>query len=177
MNQYRQIIINTSIEEGVDKVNPALPSLMVAQSGHETADWTSNVFKTCNNGFGYKYVGQKLAEGACTGAPEGDSYAKYKDLADSTREMARWIIRRKEKFVAVDTLEEYAKVLHDEGYYGDQNGKGYSIYLAGLKRYYVQIKEGVTTAIYSHPEISIATGITIFTMLGYYIYRVAKSKK
>lgn len=177
MNQYQSTINKIAVEEGVGKINPKLPEFMAAQSGHETANWTSNVCITCKNLFGYKYVGQKLSIGACTDAPEGDSYAKYATFEDSVREVSRWIIRRKDKFKDVDTLDEYAKVLHDEGYYGDQAGKGYGIYLAGLKRYYVQIKDTVTTAVYSHPEISIATGVTLFAMLGYTIYRIAKKKK
>lgn len=177
MNQFQQSIYNAAIAEGVDKINPALPSLMIAQAEHESANFTSNVFVKCNNGYGYKWVGQKTAIGACTGAPEGDKYAAYKSLYDSAVEMAKWIKRREDKFKTVDTLEEYAQILHDEGYYGDQAGKGYSIYLAGLRKYYVQIKEGVTTAVYAHPEISIATGITLFGMVGFYLYKIAKRKK
>lgn len=173
MNQYQTIIYNIAVEEGVDKINAKLPGFMISQSGHETDEWTSPVFKSCNNGFGYKHVGQKLSQGACNNAPEGGSYAKYASLADSAREMARWIKRREDKFKNVDTLEEYAQALKDNGYYGDS----VSNYLAGLKRHYAQVKDVVTTAIHSYPEISIATGVTLFGMLGFYLYKIAKRKK
>lgn len=173
MNKYEQIIINVAHELGLDKLNPLIPGFMVAQSAHESADWTSPVFLSCNNGFGYKYVGQKLAISACTNAPEGGAYAKYASFEDSVKDVAGWIMRRKDKFANVQTIDDYSLALQQNGYYGDTLAK----YTAALRRHYAQIKDGLTTAIYAHPEISIATGITIFSMLGYYIYRVAKMKK
>lgn len=119
---YEQIIYTQLLTDGMPK---QLALLIVAQSKHETANYTSAVFKSCNNAFGYKYVGQRLALSACTGSPEGDSYAKYATVGDSAREIAQWIKRRQSegKFPAnlatITTAAQYASLLKNAGYYGD----------------------------------------------------------
>jgi uncharacterized FlgJ-related protein len=173
MTQNEQIVFNTAIAEGMDKINPLLPGFIVADFGHESNDGTSDVFKKCNNGFGYKFVGQKLAVSACTDSPEGDAYAKYRSLEDSTKEICGWIKRREASFKDIKTPEEYAKVLKDNGYYGDTLAK----YSAAMVRHYNAIKNGVSDIINKNPEVSILTGITILSMVSYYVYRVAKLKK
>jgi uncharacterized FlgJ-related protein len=173
MTQNEQVVFDTAVSEGLDKINPLLPGFLVAQAGHESNDFTSDVFKKCNNGFGYKFVGQKLAIGPCTKSPEGDAYAEYKSLADSTREMCGWIKRREPSFKNVKTPEQYAAALKDAGYYGD----ALSRYSAAMVRHYNNIKDGVTDIINKNPEVSILTGITILSMVSYYVYRVAKLKR
>lgn len=102
-----------------------LASCIVLQSAHETAGWTSNVFKSCNNINGYKWVGQKTALGPCTGSPEGDNYARYASIEDSVFEQTQWIKRRQRegKFPAdlntITSLDQYAQLLKNTGWYGD----------------------------------------------------------
>jgi uncharacterized FlgJ-related protein len=101
----------------------ALSNLIVAQAMHESANFTSNVFKACNNAFGYKFVGQSRAT-ACSISPEGDAYAKYTSLADSAEEIIDWIKRRQKEGIfpanlaVITTAAEYARLLKKAGYYG-----------------------------------------------------------
>lgn len=122
----------------------ALALLMVAQAKHETNGFTSPVFKKNNNAFGYKYVkGAKYQLGAGSAAPPSEGrqpYAKYATVADSAREVAAWIGRRKKYFLLVNTKEQYARELKRQGYYGRFPGmtdeQSITNYLGGLKKYY-----------------------------------------
>jgi hypothetical protein len=106
-----------------------LSTCLVLQAAHETATakgpFTSNVFLSCNNINGYKWIGQKTALGPCTGSPEGDNYAKYASIEDSVNEAVQWIKRRQNegKFPAnlnaITSLDQYAQLLKQSGWYGD----------------------------------------------------------
>lgn len=139
---YEGIIYTEAIRQGMP-VNLAF--LIVAQSKHETANYTSNVFKTCKNAFGYKYVGQSLALSACTDSPEGNKYAKYASVQDSTKEICAWIRRRQNegKFPAnlatISNPAQYAQLLKNSGYYGDP----VSVYTKGLTTW---LKENITVS-------------------------------
>lgn len=128
-----QRVLNAALSAGCPK---ALALIIVAQSKHESGNYTSNAFKTCNNLFGYKYVGQR---GATQGikSSEGDHYAKYAMLEDSVREIVAWIKRRiaEKKMPAIENItdrEQYAKLLKLCGYYGAPEKE----YIAGLNRFY-----------------------------------------
>jgi len=109
-----------------------LAKFMVVQSQHETANYTSKVFKTNNNAFGYKRVnGSAYQLGAGRLSPEGDNYARYSSLSDSAKEVASWIGRRKKDFVSVKTADQYVHTLKLQGYFGDKETN----YLAGVKKY------------------------------------------
>lgn len=168
-DKYDQAIYSTAIEEGL---SPLLAEFMVAQAEHESAVYTSGVFQHCRNAYGYKYVGQELAE-ACTGSPEGDKYARYKSIQDSAREVARWIKRREDQFKDVKTPEDYALVLEKNGYFGDDLG----IYQAALRRFWTPIKGALNSAVTKYPEATILSGLTFFALLGVYIVRVVKKRK
>jgi hypothetical protein len=166
---YDQIIYNVAIEEGLSS---KLAGFMVQQAKFESNDYQSDVFKDCNNSYGYKYVGQSLSNGPCNGSPEGDAYAGYNSVKDSAREIARWIKRREDQFKDVNTSDEYSAVLKKNGYFGDNLAN----YQKGLKRYSDAVKNLMNQAITKHPTETILTGITFFGLLGYYIYRVVKKK-
>lgn len=169
VSDYDKIVYETAIEEGL---TPLLASFMTSQARHESSVYASAVFKNCNNAFGYKYVGQSLAV-ACSGSPEGDKYAKYNSVQDSAREVARWIKRRSAQFENVKTVEEYAVVLEKNGYFGDNLSK----YQAALARHLVSIKDLMGKAITKYPEATILTGVTFFSLVTYYIIKIAKRKK
>jgi len=124
-----------------------LANLMTAQAGHETGGYTSNLFKSCSNAFGYKYAGQAIATKGIQ-SPEGDYYAKYATVADSAKELAAWIKRRvnEGKFPAnlasIKTAEQYAALLKNAGYFGAP----LSEYTAGLKRFFKEHSTGTGTA-------------------------------
>ena len=118
------LIYNTCREY---KLPDLLCKLIVAQAKHETANYTSSIFKKNNNLFGYKWVGQSIAtKGSPAPANEGDYYAKYKTAKDSVIEIIKWILRRQKegKFPAdlstIKTPGQYAELLKRSGYYGDK---------------------------------------------------------
>jgi len=112
----------------------ALSALIVAQARHETADFTSNVFRRCNNAFGYKAV---AGAEKCTLSPENDFYKYYPSLSDSVREVVGWIRRRQQEgrfpadLATVRTPAQYAELLKNSGYYGAPVTE----YRAGLTRF------------------------------------------
>ena len=111
-----------------------LARLAVAQSKHETGNYTSAVFKNNNNAFGYKYYpGSDWQLKAGTLSPEGNSYAKYSSVENSANEIAAYINRRKTLFSFVNDADSYARVLKTEGYYGDSLAN----YSRGLNTFYV----------------------------------------
>lgn len=134
-----QIIYNAALAELVKGGMPNarfLANAMVAHSKIETANYTSNVYRKNNNAFGYKYVrGARWQLGPGTAAPKSEGstpYARYASVADSAREVAHWILRRKAKFLAVDTESEYSVVLKQNGYYG----ASLESHIAGMQRYF-----------------------------------------
>lgn len=118
---FDERIYNKALADGMPTI---LATFIVAQARHETGNYTSNVFNTCNNAFGYKWVGQSTANGPCVQSPELNSYAKYVSLEDSVHELTLWIKRRQAegKFPAnlasITTPDQYAALLKESGYYG-----------------------------------------------------------
>jgi mannosyl-glycoprotein endo-beta-N-acetylglucosaminidase len=87
--------------------------LVTAQSGHETDGWTSNVYLTDNNAFGYGF--------------NGVSYTAYASVEDSVQDMIDYINRRVAdgSFPSLDqitTPDQYATLLKNAksgAYFGD----------------------------------------------------------
>lgn len=165
---FNQAIKGTENNPGLP---PVLSSLLVAQSAHETGNFTSNFFKNYNNAFGYSYVPNgKYQSGAGTVADNGKPIAAYASIEDSTKEIIDWIYRRvKEgKFPAdlftITTPDQYAQLLKGANYFGDtlQN------YAAGLKRFF--------TAVQSELEKPPAKIFTLIA-LGLLFYWILKKKK
>lgn len=163
------IVYNAGISEGL---TPLLSSFLVSQANHESASYTSDVFKRCNNAFGYKYVGQSGAV-SCSKSPEDSlHYAKYASLEDSAREVARWIKRRMKDFENVRTPEEYAVALEKNGYFTGNS----SVYQRAMNKFWVPVKDLMNKAITKYPTETILTGVTFFAMLGFYFYRIVRKK-
>lgn len=82
-----------AIKSQVSKTEYAeLIPYLVAQAKHETANFTSNVYKTNNNMFGMNVPSRRPFEGtAGTKTPEGGNYAKYVDDEQSARDMVLWL--------------------------------------------------------------------------------------
>jgi hypothetical protein len=118
----------------------ALADLMVAQSKHETGDYTSHFFLNDNNAFGYSYYAQsdwQIGPGGV--ADNGEPIARYATIEDSAGEMVDWIFRRVHAGVfpanlnEITTPEHYAELLKAAGYYGDTVEN----YIEGLKRWFI----------------------------------------
>ena len=136
MTQTESIIYNTAFDflkaKGFNNAK-LLALYMVAQSKHETGNYTSRHFKESNNAFGYaRYAGSLYQIGAGSIADNKQPVGKYKSVADSTKEVAAWISRRKKTFSEVRNLSEYGAALKSHGYYGDS----FTNYYAGLKRFF-----------------------------------------
>lgn len=117
-----------------------LSSFVVAQARHETANFTSNVFRTCNNAFGYKAV---FGAPNCSQAPEGGSYEKYPAINDSALEIARYLFRRESDgtfpdLASITSLDQYAALLKSAGYYGAPLLE----YQSGLRRWFQKYGSG-----------------------------------
>lgn len=111
-----------------------LARLMVAQAAHETGNFTSNVFRNNLNAYGYKRFTRSPYQKKVDGfkSPEGNNYAAYNDVADSAREVADWLGRRKADFNKVTNGTQYAEALKKNGFFTDGLGN----YTAALNKHY-----------------------------------------
>ena len=121
-------VYNTCLQQGIPN---DLALLVVAQSKHESDDYTSGIFTHCNNSFGYK------TGGYVTGCSFNSDYRPYSNIEGSTIEICNWLKRRVidgsfPDLYSITTAEQYASLLKNAGYYGDS----YTNYLAGLKRWF-----------------------------------------
>lgn len=122
-----ETIFNTAISQGMPV---DLANLIVAQARHETGNFTSAVFRDCNNAFGYSAINSAVA------CPGHAFYKAYGSVQDSTIEVCNWIKRRlaEGKFPDLNTIKspaEYANLLKAAGYYEDNPVN----YAAGLSRW------------------------------------------
>lgn len=103
-----------------------LAKLIVAQSKHETANYTHRFFTTYNNAFGYAYVPgpdkwQLSTPG--TNADNGQPIAQYASVANSVHELTDWIKRRvnegkfPQNLSTINSGDQYAALLKGAGYY------------------------------------------------------------
>ena len=157
-------IFNELQSEGIPQI---LATIIVAQARHETANYTSNVFKSCNNCFGYGYVGQNTAR-SCLPKPEGGTYAGYNSIEDSVRELVLWIRRRQAEgkfpkdLSAIVTPDQYATLLKNSGYYGDS----ITNYANGLIYWLQQIGDTLSTT-----KTAATALVLILLALGLYHWR------
>lgn len=148
--QAQQIIYNTLRGIGL---TDAASKIITAQSGHETNGWTSNVWKTYNNGFGFGW--------------DGHSYNGYNNFEDSVFALVGWIGGRQAAGTFPDLSEitdgdQYAQLLKDNRYYEDKE----SNYAAGLQRWY-------------NNNLSLVGGLSAAALVGLVVlfFVVVKSKK
>ena len=111
---------------------PILAACIVAQSKHETGNYSSSIFLDCNNAFGYKAV-----RSSCQLHP---GYQNYQTVSDSVHEITAWIKRRLSEgnFPALNTITsplQYATLLKENGYYEDSLGN----YANGISFYFHQL--------------------------------------
>lgn len=148
---YENEVYNTAIADGMPS---ALALLIVAQSKHESNNYTSAVFLSCNNAFGYMSVRSHC--------PGHEQYQNYPSIVDSTHELTAWIKRRvaEGNFPPLNTITstaQYAQLLSDNDYYTDSVEN----YFAGLQHWFttnIAAVAGVSIA-------GIAAGLIIFYIL------------
>lgn len=96
---------------------------VIAQAKHESANFTSKVYREDNNPFGMKWFPRRNSLGTKgTPAPasegKGMFYTRYDNDTLAFKDLLKWF--RINRFpIGLTTVEEYAKALKAEGYYGD----------------------------------------------------------
>lgn len=109
-----------------------ISKIITAQSGHETAGWTSNVYKTLNNCFGFGYSG-------------GGAYYGYNSIEDSVSDVVNWLSNNVPDFQNITDPDSYATALKNAGYYTDTE----SNYASGIENWIdnnLQLTAGISVA-------------------------------
>lgn len=88
--------------------NPMIAKYITAQAAHESANFTSFIYKNNNNCFGMKYVGQKLAT-------EKNGYANYKTIEDCIADYKGYFQRR--SFGTFDKVSTFVESLKAVNYF------------------------------------------------------------
>lgn len=95
-----------------------ISKIITAQSGHETGGWTSNIWLSNNNGFGYGYQGNGV-------------YNSYPSIQDSIDDVVGWLDRHAPGYETFTDPDTYAQALKNAGYYTDAE----SNYSNGITRW------------------------------------------
>lgn len=104
---------------------PITAQYITAQAAHETANFTSTIFLQNNNLFGYKYAGQKAAQG------EKNGHALYADIGKSIEDYARYFYLRGYPKV-FNSITDFVTVLRKNGYFTAPLVE----YIEGVKHFY-----------------------------------------
>ena len=173
---YDQLIYDIAIKNGF---TPTSAKFVVGQARHETANYTSPVFKRTNNLFGMKFVNQPLAITDNKKSPEGDYYAHYRNPKDSVDDAVGRLFNITMKGVTptqlknAKTPEEYSNLQKQRGYFGDQ----VSIYVKGIKNAFNKISVKTTDFYTQNKEKSNLTLGTVLISLALFItYKISKAK-
>jgi hypothetical protein len=130
-------IYNTATADGMPRY---LALLLVAQSKHETGNYTHRFFTIGHNGFGYSYYPASRWQ-LSTGGPKADNgipIAQYRSIEDSVHEITDWIKRRQRdgKFPAdlntITSAEQYGTLLKAANYFGAP----LQLYINGIKHFF-----------------------------------------
>jgi hypothetical protein len=123
-----------------------IAEIITAQSGHETAGWTSNVYETLNNAFGFGYSG-------------GGAYYGYNDIEDSITDVVNWLSNNVPGFQNITDPNAYATALKNANYYTDTE----SNYASGIENYMNTALATIVTTISNNPIPSgiIAVGVIL----------------
>lgn len=106
-------------------------AIIVAQAKHESANFTSAVYKANNNPFGMKVPSiRKFLGSVGTKAPDGGYYARYDSDTTAFKDFLIWLTARRFP-VDLGSVEAYATALKAKGYFGDTVEN----YIRGIKRW------------------------------------------
>lgn len=171
-SQYEQDIAKAALDNGLSN---QLANLMVAQAKVETGNFTSAVFSTCNNAYGYIYVGQKNATtcGRKQASNDGGAnYAAYNSVYDSADEVAKWIIRNVPNYNNINTIEDYANALKNSkvGAYFSEPASNYA---ASMAIYYKNI---AVNTVKNNSIVASIIFVSIFAAISLSIYLKSKGK-
>ena len=173
---FDQLIYDSAIKGGF---TPTSAKLVVAQSRHETANYTSPVFKRTNNLFGMKFVNQKLAITDNKKSPEGDYYARYRNPKDSVDDAVGRLFNITMRGVTPSQLknaktpEEYSNLQKKRGYFGDE----VAVYIKGIKNALPKINIRASEIYKENKKASDLTlGVVMIGVALYITYYIYKTK-
>jgi len=127
-------VLQAAVNEGATN---AFAQLVLTQMMHESADFTSNVYKRNNNPMGMKVPRLRKSPyilGAGTKAPTNEGptpYARFASLTDAVKDLFHWLRYNKIKFNEISTISQYVAALKSKSYFGNSDS-GAKIYVAGL---------------------------------------------
>lgn len=106
--------------------------LFVAMAKHESANFTSNVYKNLHNIFGMNVPTKRPFIGDVgTSTPEGGTYARYSSDVQSVKDLVEWL-----KYTSFPhnftSIEAFVEALKKRGYFTDS----YTNYLNGVYAWY-----------------------------------------
>jgi hypothetical protein len=113
-------------------LNETLCKFALAQSGHETAGFSSAIYRNNNNCFGMKYAGQVNASG------EKNGYAYYATIYSSVADFVAWYTRHRASIFSlplyINSLDSYVRFLKNNDYFEAAENE----YLDGCTYFYNQ---------------------------------------
>lgn len=151
-----QTVFNAAKAAGL---TDAQAKIIVAQAQHESANFTSNVFKTDNNLFGMKMPSKRPRTyierpSKIIMQSEGSTpYAHYVSITDSVNDLVKgWHSYNKTNWSLLTTPALYSAYLKSKGYYGDAQ----AVYTNALNRFFASL-----------PNLKyVAAGSALFLIIG-----------
>lgn len=147
MTLEQKTVYDTAISEGA---SPLFAKTIVAQTMHESANFSSNVYKKNNNPMGMKMPSVRkspyiLGPGTKPPGNEGATpYAKYASLKDAIRDLFNFYRYNKYNFdFSKDiTVNDFSERLRQKSYFGNTLAAK-QIYIAGLTNNLKKLGEGL----------------------------------
>lgn len=120
--------------------NEVLTTFVLSQAAHETAGFTSSLYRNDNNAFGMTFAGQSLAKQSTRSFIDSSGkkvfYANYGTINESVADFASWYSRHRNKIlslpITINSLKDYVRFLKNNNYFEAPESE----YLAGSQRYY-----------------------------------------
>ena len=145
-NSLEQTVYDTAISEGA---TDTLARIILAQVKHESANFSSNVFKRNNNPMGMKMPSKRKTvwiAGAGTKPPGNEGatpYARYNSLADAIHDLFNWLHYNKIPVNEIQSVSQYSELLRQRSYMGNTE-TAKKIYIAGLSKWMKEIGGAVS---------------------------------
>jgi hypothetical protein len=134
-----------------------IAQIITAQSGHETAGWTSSVYKTLNNAFGFGW--------------NGSSYYGYNSVEESVTDVVNWLSNNVPDFQDMTDPGIYATALKSANYYEDSETN----YVNGIENYLNTALTGAVSLVANNPIPSGIIFAGIILIIAFFASRPRKS--
>jgi len=156
-------VLKVAVNEGASN---AFAQIVLTQMMHESADFTSNVYKKNNNPMGMKVPRVRKSPyilGAGTGAPSNEGptpYARFASLSDAVKDLFHWLKYNKIKYNQLTNIQDYVAALKSKSYFGSSDS-GAKIYTAGLINNFKKLGVKITQAAQSIADAALPGGGSI----------------